>query len=250
VAAAGSAAAEDLTIVSRVSRDDGSPATATSYVASDHVRMVQPDGQEFMLDGRTGEMTIIDARKKEYFVITDQDLAQLRARIRQQTNSPEMQQAQEKMKNMPPELQKKMEAMMGGMVSAIDVRKTGTTRKVAGYTCENWTIAMGQISRSEQCVTSDLPFPAQVWDRYRDFAEGMKSMAAAFGPLAKGMAQAQEKLKQIKGFPLATTILGRSRTQSSEVTEIKRGPIPSSAWAIPAGYKKVDNPLLKDLRSK
>jgi hypothetical protein len=53
----------------------------------------------------------------------------------------------------------------------------------------------------------------------------------------------------MRGFPLATSttssFMGRSVSTSSEVTEIKKGPIPASAWDVPAGYRKVDNPMFK-----
>ena len=64
----------------------------------------------------------------------------------------------------------------------------------------------------------------------------------------------QEKFKDMKGFPMASTsttnVLGHSSTTSSEVTEVKRGPIPASAWQVPAGYRKVENPMLKASRSR
>ena len=158
------------------------------------------------------------------------------------------------LKNLPPAVQKRMDAMMGGMAGAFDVQKTGTTRKIAGYTCENWTITMGQFSKTEECLTSELQIPVQAWDTYRDVAESMKGMMTAFGPMAKGMAQMQEKLKGMRGFPLATTntisVMGHGDTTTSEVTEVKRGPIPASAWEIPAGYQKIDNPMLKAMKAK
>ena len=59
-------------------------------------------------------MTTIDNKKKEYYVITKQDMEAMKAKMQEQMNSPEMKKAQEQMKNLPPEMQKKMEAMMGG----------------------------------------------------------------------------------------------------------------------------------------
>jgi len=63
------------------------------------------------------------------------------------------------------------------------------------------------------------------------------------------MTTMQEQLKKLKGFPLAntttTSVMGHRSVSSSEVTSIKQGPIPASAWEIPAGYKKVDNPMTK-----
>src|SRR5690349_20733790 len=101
------AQAEDLTIVSKLSRDGAAPTTVTSYIASDHARMVQPDGQEAIIDLKTGQMTVIDGRKKEYYVITKADMEQMKTKLQAQMNSPEMQKAQEQMKNLPPEVQKR-----------------------------------------------------------------------------------------------------------------------------------------------
>jgi len=120
------AGADDLTIVSKMTRDGGEPTTATSYLSSDHARMVQPDGQEAILDLKTGQTTVIDGRKKEYFVVTRQDMDQMKAKLEQTMNSPEMKRAQEQMKNLPPEVQKKMQGMMGGGPGGFDVKKTGT----------------------------------------------------------------------------------------------------------------------------
>jgi hypothetical protein len=247
------ALADDLTIVTKVTRGDEPPTTATSYVTTDHVRVVQADGREFMADLKSGDMTMVDGKRKQYSVITRQDLEQLKARIQQQANSPEMQKAQEQMKNLPPEVQKKMQAAMGGFMSSITVQKTGTTRKVAGYTCENWTVAFGQLSRTEQCMSTELPLPTQAWDSYRDFTSSMMGMMGAMAPIAKGLSEMREKMKDMKGFPLAitttTSVMGKQSTTTTEVTEVKRGPIPASAWQIPPGYTKVDNPLVKGGRS-
>ncbi len=148
------AAADDLTIVSRMTRDGGEPTTATSYLASDHARIIQPDGQEAILDLKTGQITVLDGRKKEYFVVTRQDMDQMKARLQQTMNSPEMQKAQEQMKNLPPEVQKRMQGMMGAAAGSFYVKKAGTTRKIAGYNCDNWTITIGQFSKTEQCMTT------------------------------------------------------------------------------------------------
>ena len=48
----------------------------------------------------------------------------------------------------------------------------------------------------------------------------------------------------------AIDVLGTRTTTESEVIEIRRGPIPASAWEIPAGYTKVENPMLKAFEGK
>ena len=96
-------------------------------------------------------------------------------------------------------------------------------------------------------MTTTLPLPMQVYDSYRDLAQSMQSMMASMGPLAKDAASIMEKFKEMKGFPLSSTttvsVMGRTSSTSTEVTEVKKGAIPASAWEVPAGYKKIDNPM-------
>ena len=239
--------ADDLTIVSRVTRNDGPQQTAISYISNDRVRISRGEGREMIVDYKSGQMTTLDNNKKTYYITTRQDMDAMAARMRDQMNSPEVKKAQEAMKKMSPEDQKRMDAAMSGMYS-FDVHKAGTSRKVAGYTCENWIVKMGQLSTSEECITNDLQLPAQAWTMYKSFADTMKSAMGAMGPMAKGATDMQEQFKKMKGFPLSTTttvdIMGRKSVSTSEVTEVRKGAIPSSAWEIPSGYKKVDNPML------
>jgi hypothetical protein len=244
--------AQDLTIVSKMTRDGGPPEAKISYISSDHARISMGDGNDVIVDFKIGQISTLDAKKKTYYVTTRADLDALAAKMQEQMNSPEMKKAQEQMKNLPPEARSRMEAM-GGMF-AVEAQDVGTTRKIAGYTCENWKMTMGQFSRSEECLTSELKFPPQAWEMYRAFADSMKSMMASFGPMAAKVAEMQEQLKKMKGFPLANTttteIMGHRSVIASEVTEVKQGSIPASAWEIPAGYTKVDNPMLKALQSR
>jgi hypothetical protein len=89
-----------------------------------------------------------------------------------------------------------------------------------------------------------LPFDPAQFRRMSGF-----SNPAAFGPMMKGMSKMAEKMKEVQGFTLAETttikMMGRGSDTSKEAVEVKRGPIPADAFAVPAGYKKVDSPMLK-----
>lgn len=243
---ASAAGAEDLTIISKVTHDGGPAETATSYIASDHFRISQPDGSDAIFDLKSGDMTLLNAKKKTYSVITQKEIDDMAAMRNEQMDSPEMKEAQEQMKNLPPEMQKRMEAVMGGMFK-VDAQKTGTRRTIAGLPCDDWTVTIGQMSTSEQCLTTELKMPAQAWDKYKKYADTMKSMMAAFGPMARSLASMKEQFAKMKGYPLANTtttnIMGRKSVSTSEVTALKYGPVPSSAWVIPAGYKQVESPM-------
>jgi hypothetical protein len=142
-----------------------------------------------------------------------------------------------------------MQSMSAGMSTSFDVKKTGATRKIAGYGCQEWAITMGTLSTIKECVTSELQYPVHAWDAYKDFAESMKGVMSGFGPMAKSGAELAEKMKNMKGFPLATStavdVMGHKTTTETEVIEVRKGSIPASAWEIPAGYTKIENPMLK-----
>jgi Domain of unknown function (DUF4412) len=244
-------AAQDLTIVSKSTRNQDPPQVTTSYISSEKIRMANADGSELLAEPASGKFTMIDNKKKEYYVVTKQEMeaaaAAMAARMKEM--EPQMKKAQEQMKSLPPEMQQKMAGLMSGLAATVTVTKGPGTRTIAGYKCENWTIAVGTLSKTEQCLTTEVTYPPQVWDAYRDFAGSMKTSLQAMGPMAQGIQDMQEKTKDMKGLPLATTnstnIMGKTNSDSQEVTEIKKGPIPASAWQIPAGYKQVESPMSK-----
>ena len=247
-------AAQDLTIVSKSTRNQDPPQVTTSYISSDRIRMANADGSELLAEPATGKFTMIDNKKKEYYVVTKEEMEQASAAMaaKMKEMEPQMKKAQEQMKSLPPEMQQKMAGMMGGLMAAVSVTKGPGTRTIAGYKCENWTIAVGELSKTEQCLTTDVTYPPQLWDAYRDFATGMTSSMASMGPMAQAVQEMQEKTKDMKGLPLftsnSTSIMGRTSSDSQEVTEIKKGPIPASAWVIPTGYKQVDSPMSKMIK--
>lgn len=240
------AAAQDLTIVSKVTRDGGPPETATSYLSADRIRMSHGEGREALIDYKQGEMITIDHKKKTYTVMTQKDLDARLAQMQEQMDSPEMRQAREAMKDLPPEQRKALENFGA---SLFEVEKVGTSRKIAGYSCDNWTVTMGRISRSEECLTTELKFPVQMFDMYRKYMQSLAALMSTMGSMGFDYTKMTEQFKKMRGYPLAVTttvdIMGHRSVTASEVVEIKRTPIPASAWELPAGYAKVDSPMMR-----
>jgi Domain of unknown function (DUF4412) len=232
------AASDDLTIVSKNSQNGKPGVNSTSYLASDHVRMAGDEGHETIVDLKTGVMTTLDGKKKTYYTVTKQDLEQMRVKMQERMNSPEMKKGMEF-----------MQKMGAAVAQSYEVKKAGTSRRIAGFSCEDWIITMGGMSTTHECLTSELQYPAHAFDAYKEFGESMRSTMSGFGPMAKSGAELAEKLKSMKGFPLATSmamdVMGMKTTTESEVVEVRRGAIPASAWEIPAGYTQIENPMLK-----
>jgi hypothetical protein len=234
--------AEDLTVVSNVITNGKPGGTETSYLSEDHIRHSEAKGTDMIIDLKTGAMTNIDVKKKTYYVVTRKDMEAMQAKMNERMNDPKMKQ-----------MMAAMQGMSSSMAASAEVKKTGVSRKVGGYSCEEWLINMGGMMSMTECVTSDFKYPVQTWAALADFNESMrKSMGGAFGASAKSGADLAEKMKSIKGFPVATTTTVNAgvmkTTISSEVTQVSRTPIPASTWEVPAGFTQRENPMMKSLQ--
>jgi hypothetical protein len=242
------ALAEDLTIVFKTT-GGGSPGTTTHYYSSEKMRTGDAE-HETIVEYGPGKIVSIDHKKKEYSEITlaEMEEAMKAAQAKMEQANAQMQQ---QMASMPPAMREKMEQMMGGVASSVTVTKGGT-RQVAGYTCQDYTVAMGQMMTTKICATTALAFAAPNVDyrRYASFAGSAATMAN--NPMFKGMGKMVDEMKKIQGFTIAEAtsvkVMGRSTDTSREAVEIKKGPIPASAFdvaTIAKGYKKVANPVTK-----
>jgi hypothetical protein len=238
IAAATAPASDDLTIVSTNTLNGKPGGTSTSYLASDHVRMAQDGGHEFIIDLKTGVTTTLDGAKKTYYTTTKQDMEQFAAKMQERMNDPQMKKGMEMMGK-----------MSEGMAGPIEVTKTGETRSVAGFRCDEWVITMNAFTTMKECVTSELQYPAHAFEAYKEYSESMKKMMSGFGTMAQSGAELADKMKAMKGYPVATSmkmdVMGQKTTSESQVVEVRKGAIPASTWEVPAGYTKVDNPMLK-----
>jgi hypothetical protein len=242
------ALAEDLTLVFKTTGSGGA-GTSTSYYSSEKMRTGDA-ANETIVEYGPGKIVSIDHKKKEYSEIT---LAEMEAAMKEAAVKMDEANAQmkEQMANMPPAVREKMEKMMGGIAGAVTVTKGGT-RQVAGYTCQDYAVAMGESMITKICATTALQFPAPNVD-YRKFASFAGAGAAmANNPMVKSMGKMADEMKKIEGFTIAEStsmkMMGRSMDSSKEAVEIKKGPIPASAFdvaEIAKGYKKVAHPVTK-----
>jgi hypothetical protein len=243
VLAALPAVAEDLTIVFK----DNTGGTRTDYFTATKMRTSIGD-LDTITDFSTSTLTMIDKKKKEYSQVTAEQMeaAMKQAQAQMAQAQAQMEQA---MAKVPPEMRERMQQMAGGMggafAGAITVTKGGT-RKVAGYDTQQYTITMGNMMKHDVWNTTSLQLPFDPAQFRR--MSGIFNPAAS-GPMMQGMSKMAEKMKEVQGFTLAETtsikMMGRGNDTSKEAVEVKKGPVPADAFAVPAGYKKVDPPMLK-----
>ena len=219
------AAAEEMTVVSRTTVGTGAPTTSTQYIGTDKIRT--SDGEnDVIVEVGTGRLTVINHKKKEYYEITREQLQAGMQKLEQQMSGP---------------AGAMLEKMMGGKVGEVAVNK-GAARKVAGYDCTTYTFAMGENMRYETCMTQGLQLPTVYYD-------ALRSPYAMMGPMGKRFEKVFDAMQQVKGFPIAmsssVSMMGKNMQVASETTEVRRGAIPATVFALPVGYKKKDAPFGK-----
>jgi hypothetical protein len=215
-------AAEDLTIVSKVTMGDKS-GSSTQYMTSTKSRST--DGQaDSIIDFPTGRLTFIDHKTKTYWETTLEEMAAY------------MDKLEKDMKGNP------MLANMFGGPDDVSVTKGKGSRKVVGYDCDEYTMKMGESFAFDLCAAKGLQPPPQYY-------EGRKLSYAAMGPMGKRFSKMFDEMKKIKGYPLALDMdvdMGMARMATrSEAVEVKKGAIPASTFDIPAGYAKKPSPFKK-----
>jgi len=237
--AAAPLAAEDLTILFKET-SGGTAANTAQYYTKSKMRTNGAE-RDTIVDYGTGTITTIDHKKKEYSQIT---AAEMEAAMKKM--SAEMEKMNAQMQAMPAAMREKMESMMGG--GSVTVTKGGA-KKIAGYDAQQYTVAVGQMMTMETWNTTALkiPVPEADFKRFASMAGTLGGLAA--NPMFKGMSKLADEFKKIEGLSLAETttmkIMGKSTVTSKEAVEVKQDTVPESAFAIPAGYKKVDSPMAK-----
>lgn len=215
-------AAEDLTIVSSV-KGGKDPMTQTQYLTADRTRTHTGD-QDVIVEIASGRIVTIDHKKKEYTETTFAEMAAM------------MKKMEADFAKMPGFLQK----TMGGSLKPVTVQKGSAPRKIAGYDCTQYTLAMGEDMAFVIWAAPALEVPAK-------YVEAMKSRAATMGPMARRFMAMYDEMAKIKGYPLSFAsnfkMAGRKMDTLVEATEVKKGPIPASAFAVPVGYKKKASPF-------
>jgi hypothetical protein len=219
--AVAAAAASDLTIVSKVTPAKGAPYTSTQYITAERMRMSDADN-DTIVDLEAGKIVQIDHKKKSYFETTFAEMQQHFAGLAEMLDDNPM-----------------MEQMMG-KVSEVRVTKTDSTREIAGYGCTDYLISLGESFKETACVTPDVKMPVEYYD-------ASKMLYAMMGPMATRFEKLLDEMKKLDGFPLMTDlhmkVMGMDASSLSEVTEIREGPVPTDAFAIPANYKKKKSPM-------
>jgi hypothetical protein len=220
LAAAVPATADDFTVLSTVTSPRGGTRPLIQYVSPTRIRISDGD-RDAVLDVPSGRVVLFSDRRREYWETSLDDIAafvgQLDAALaRGDTMEP--------------------------MRASISVLKGPGRRKIAGYDTEQYTLSLGDAIRVEVWMAPAMPAPPSYFD-------ARKVLYATLGPMGRRFDRMFDEMKTLKGFPLAMSVDYRMRMSNrqtvTEATEVKRDPIPETAFAVPAGYAKAASPFAR-----
>lgn len=193
--------------------------TSKTYVGDDKMKIVSsdPQGTDMIVDPTTGTLTFLNDEAKQYYKVD--------------TNSMKESMSQPGMEQMRAVLEQ----------SKVSVEPTDETREINGWKCKKYLVNKTGMMEVEQEVwaTEDVDLDTKRFT-------SLMSMSGPQGLLADspaGKAQ-REEMAKIKGFPILTKskvkMLGASMETESEVTLIRKEPMPADLFEIPKGYTPKD----------
>jgi hypothetical protein len=217
----------------------GNEPTSTLILDNDKMRMENPKSNSertVIIDAANKKMTMVNDADKSYMEVTQADLERFAAFMTQMRA-----QNAERMKSMPPEQRKKMEAMMGAAKTPdIKFEKMGGKKTINGFSCEMYRKLEDGKPTEEDCIA---PWSASLIQK-SDFA-GLRKFAEDVAKTA-GMMGGNNTFAQFDkspGFPVSRHPLDATDHEDETLKSIKRGSISASTFAVPPGYTKKELPM-------
>jgi len=190
--------------------------------SSKYMRINHPEGQrDTLVDFTQGVHFTIDHKKKVIQKMSWEDLETA------------MEGMAERMKAMPAFAQK----LMGGGDAQVTAEEQGS-ETILGRKCKKWKVTMGStIMESSNDPALKPPMPVGSYKRFLRLQHAIGQL----GPGASSMLKLGEELAKVQGIALRThSVLPMVGDLTSVATELREGPIPESAFALPEGYKLED----------
>lgn len=193
-----------------------------------------------MFDDAKKELINIDHKKKEYTVITQEDIEKLSKKIQEA-----MAQLDEQLKAMPEKQRNFMKKMMGGednekIVVSYEYKKTNQTKQINGYSCTKFDGFLNGELVSELWVTDYSNFKVnksdfEVLQRFAEFAESMTKKFVSTN------ANLNSFKNDLPGVAIKTSTLDDGKIDyETEVVSIEKTTLSESDFEIPSKYKKIE----------
>jgi hypothetical protein len=196
------------------------------------------DGNTMIIRIDQEKMFSIDSKAKTYWEMT---FNEMEAAMKGASAKMDAQMAalRDKLKDMPEEQRKLIEARMGGMMPGNDapvtMNATGEKKQINGFSCTKYEAKQGEKTLMTLWTTKDVRAFEPLRKDYQALSRRLSGLSAGF---AKGLMEAMMKAE---GFPVETDF----GPMTNVVTKAEARATASSEFVVPAGFAKVDSPLKK-----
>ena len=213
------------------------PVTSSIYLKGNRMAHVYPDHTEIVdLDQET--ITHIDPAKKQYWVMTFQEMKQAMEAAAAKAKEAQQQQQQQPGNSGPPP----------DVKFNVNVTNTGASKQVAGLSASESILKMTAVITDQQTSKSgtfglnndmwmvpEIPGYSEVRDFQRRFAEKLGTVYGGSLPssmmqpgMGKGMADMAKEMSKLKGVPVQQIMRMGSTADGSPLPAASEAPLPQS----------------------
>lgn len=224
----------------------GEEQPATLYADGDRMRMDMPAHDHgaigdpafrpsaVIIDAAAKKILMLHESDKTYTEITEEDMKAIQARL-----AATRAQFAERLKNMPPERRKQIEALnqLGDRKAQpkFTFEKKGEKKTINGIRCETYKVMLDGVPHEEDCISpwSDGVVKQSDFAGLSKFGRDMVSNMGAKNtniPL----------FDQYPGLPISRVPLDEKGAPGveSQVKSVKKGPVPATLFSVPTGFTK------------
>lgn len=204
---ASSVAWADLTIVNEIQSEGQTQEMVMKLKGKDALVKLN-DQMSVLLDGATGDSTVLMHAQKKGMQIPGANLKKMAAQLAQQ---------------------------QAGGEGKPELTPNGKSETIGGYKTEGYTYKQGGF-QAEYYLATDFPELSSVLAQLQAFQEsGVNDLAGT---------AAQIDLSTFPGFPMKTVVQSGGKTMTSTVKSVDRQELPAETFQMPAGYEMMNLPMM------
>ncbi|MCK5648206.1 MAG: hypothetical protein KAI22_04950 [Gammaproteobacteria bacterium] len=222
------------------------------------IRFSPPDQNNnySLYDSKTGVLTHVDAAQKKYLAMDENDIAEQANKAKKQMDAMR-QNMMDRMKDMPPEQKKQVEAMMNNHLARVEAeknpakveqKKTSRTETINGIQCTVHESYIDGIKNSEICITAADKMGLNGQDAQALMA--MQAFMKRMQKVAQTMMGSNTASADVQGIPLHTKLFAPDGSIKLEtrLSSISMDAVSSEKVSIPAGFTSMQMPAAPDVK--
>lgn len=206
----------------------------TTFISGGMIKEMPKDqGHYTVLDANKGNFMLVDTGRKIYAQDSIDNFCRSMASSMEQA-----------LKSLPKEARAALEKMRSRRKApVVSVEKAGDGGTIAGYRTVKYRVTADGRPYQELWLTTDADLVKEIGKLYpvvmNKVSSCMAAASAAGGPTATVEDSAAYRKVVSSGWEMKSITRSDMGSSSTEVVKLERKNIPSSEFAVPAGYKKV-----------